>query len=368
MAEKDLYAILGVARGASADEIKKAYRKLSMKWHPDRNPDNKEEAEKKFKEINKAYEILSDQEKRQIYDNYGFDAATGQAGAGGFGAGGFADIFGGVFDNIFGGGRQERRGKDLLYPLDLSLEEAAEGKEVRISIPTQVSCDKCKGTGAAEGSGRKTCPGCRGQGQIRRDQGFFSIAQTCPQCAGVGTVVEKPCEKCHGNGRIKDTRELTVNIPAGVDTGDRIRVAGAGEAGRGGVQAGDLFVEVRIRKHQIFQREGDQLYCSIPISFATACLGGEVEVPTLAGKVKLTIPAETQTGRIFRVRGKGVKGVRSNAAGDLFCTVKIETPVNLSKEQKELLRQFADSLTTGGANHQPKDSGFINKVKDFFDK
>ncbi|SUO95438.1 molecular chaperone DnaJ [Suttonella ornithocola] len=375
MAEKDLYAILGVSRSASPDEIKKAYRKLSMKWHPDRNPDNKEEAEKKFKEISKAYEILSDAQKKSTYDRFGFDAASGQGGGfGGFGGSGasFSDIFGDVFGDIFGGGRggssqRQNRGRDLAYELDLSLEEATQGKEVQIKIPTQVKCKKCSGTGATEKSKKKTCPTCNGAGQVRMQQGFFSIAQPCPTCQGRGQVIENPCDECHGSGRVKDTRTLNVNIPAGVDTGDRIRLNGEGEAGEMGGPAGDLYVEVRVRKHPIFTREGDHLYCEMPISFVTACLGGEIEVPTLGGKVMLTIPAETQTGKTFRLRGKGVKSVRSYAAGDLYCTVSIETPVNLSKEQKDLLQQFEKTLHAGGQRHAPKESGFLNRVKEFFD-
>ncbi len=373
MADKDLYAILGVSRSASPDEIKKAYRKLSMKWHPDRNPENKEAAEKKFKEISKAYEILSDEQKKATYDRYGFDAASGQNGPGGFGGGGgFSDIFGDVFGDIFGGGRQsgsqrQQRGRDLAYELDLSLEDAVQGKETQIRIPTQVKCDKCQGSGATDKSSKKTCSTCNGAGQVRMQQGFFSIAQPCPNCQGKGQIIENPCDKCHGAGRVKDTRTLTVNIPAGVDTGDRIRLSGEGEAGELGAPSGDLYVEVRVRKHPIFTREGDNLHCEMPIGFVTACLGGEIEVPTLAGRVKLTIPAETQTGKTFRLRGKGVKSVRSHSTGDLYCTVNIETPVNLSSQQKDLLLQFDQTVTDGGKRHAPKEKGFLDSVKDFFD-
>ena len=376
MADKDLYAILGVPRSASQAEIKKGYRKLSMKWHPDRNPDNKAEAEIKFKEISKAYEILCDEQKKATYDRFGFDAANGQGGngfGGGFNAGGgFSDIFGDVFGDIFGAGRQgsgqrQNRGRDLAYELDLSLEEAVQGAEKKIRIPTQVTCNNCHGSGMTKKSTKKTCPTCHGSGQVRIQQGFFSIAQTCPTCHGKGYVIENPCEKCHGTGRVKDLRTLSVNIPAGVDSGDRIRLSGEGEAGERGAPAGDLYVEVRVRKHPIFTREGDNLHCNMPIAFVTACLGGEIEVPTLGGRVKLMIPAETQTGKAFRLRGKGVKSVRSNAAGDLYCTINIETPVKLSKEQKALLLQFDRTVNDGGQRHAPKEKGFLDSVKEFFD-
>lgn len=365
MAEKDLYKILGVSRSASADEIKKAYRKLSMKHHPDRNPDNKEAAEKKFKEINKAYEILSDPQKRSIYDQHGFDAATGTGG--GFNGGSFSDIFGADFGDIFGsffgggqaGGRQrQQRGQDLLYAVDLSLEEAAEGKEIQIKVPTFISCDSCHGSGETEKSKRKTCDTCRGSGQVRMQSGFFSVAQTCPNCHGLGSIIENPCDKCHGNGRVRSVRNLTITIPAGVDTGNRIRVTGQGEAGERGGPAGDLYVEIRVRKHDFFSRRGNDLYCLMPIDFTVAALGGAIEVPTLTGRVELSIPEETQTGKTFRIKGKGIQ------SGDLYCEVVVETPVNLSKEQKELLREFADSLSRGGSHHVPKNSLF-NRFKEF---
>lgn len=377
MAEKDLYAILGVSRSATVVEIKKAYRKLSMKWHPDRNPDNREEAEAKFKEISKAYEILSNPEKKQTYDQYGFDAATGQAGAGGFGggfgggAGGFGDIFGDVFGDIFGGGRgnaqQQNRGRDLAYELTLSLEEAVNGCEKTIRITTYVSCKHCHGTGATAKSKKKTCPTCNGAGQVRMQQGFFSIAQPCPTCHGSGQIIENPCEKCNGSGRVKEARSITVNIPAGVDNGDRIRLSGEGEAGEMGAPAGDLYVQVHVKKHPIFTRDGDDLHCDMPISFVTACLGGEIEVPTLGGRVKLSVPEETQTGKTFRLRGKGVKSVRSRAVGDMYCTVNVETPVKLSKEQKEMLANFDKTLHSGSQRHVPKEKGFLDSVKAFFD-
>ena len=376
MAEKDLYSILGVAKTASQDDIKKAFRKLAMKYHPDRNPDNREEAEAKFKEAKAAYDILSDEQKRATYDRYGYDAASGNGGGGfgGFGAGGFnADVFGDIFGDIFGGGRnrggtrQQARGHDLAYELDLSLEEAVNGGEKRIRIPTYVRCKNCSGTGATEKSVKRNCPGCNGTGQIRMQQGFFSIAQPCPQCGGRGQIIENPCTDCHGDGRVKQQKTLNVNIPAGVDSGDRIRLSGEGEAGERGAAAGDLYVDIRVRKHPIFTRTGDDLHCEMPISFVTAALGGDLEVPTLGGRVVLNVPPETQTGKRFRLKGKGVKSVRSRAAGDLYCTVNLETPVNLSKKQKDLLAEFGSTLNEGGNTHAPQEKSFLDKVKKFFD-
>ena len=379
MAEKDLYNILGVAKTASQDDIKKAFRKLAMKYHPDRNPDNREEAEAKFKEAKAAYDILSDEQKRAHYDRYGYDAVSGNGaggGFGGFGAGGFnADVFGDIFGDIFGGGRggrggtrqQQARGHDLAYELDLSLEEAVNGGEKRIRIPTYVRCKTCSGSGATEKSVKRNCPGCNGSGQVRMQQGFFSIAQACPQCGGKGQIIENPCTDCHGDGRVKQQKTLNVNIPAGVDNGDRIRLSGEGEAGERGAAAGDLYVEIHVRKHPIFAREGDNLHCAMPISFVTAALGGDLEVPTLGGRVMLTVPPETQTGKTFRLKGKGVKSVRSRTTGDLYCTVNIETPVNLSKAQKDILADFGKTLNEGGKTHAPKEKGFLDSVKKFFD-
>lgn len=372
MADKDLYNILGINKSASQDEIKKAYRKMAAKHHPDRNPGDAK-AEERFKDVKKAYDILSDEQKRRVYDQYGFDAANGsaQGGAGGFGNGNFSDIFGDVFGDIFGGGRQSgqrhNRGRDLAYELDLSLEEAIAGCEKKLRIPTQVACAKCSGSGTTKESSKRTCPTCQGAGQVRMQQGFFSLAQTCPNCKGKGQLIENPCERCRGDGRVREQKTLTVSIPAGVDTGDRIRLSGEGEAGENGAPSGDLFVEVRVRKHPIFTREGDDLRCAMPISFVTACLGGEIEVPTLSGRVNLTIPAETQTGKTFRLRGKGVKSVRSRSEGDLYCTVNIETPVKLSTKQKELLEQFAATISEGGNRHSPQEKGFFDSVKSFFD-
>ena len=376
MAEKDLYNILGVAKTASQDDIKKAFRKLAMKYHPDRNPDNREEAEAKFKEAKAAYDILSDEQKRATYDRYGYEAGNGAGGGfGGFGAGGFnADVFGDIFGDIFGGGRnrggtrqQQPRGHDLAYEFDLSLEEAVNGGEKRIRIPTYVRCKNCSGSGATEKSVKRNCPGCNGSGQVRMQQGFFSIAQACPQCGGKGQIIENPCTDCHGDGRVKQQKTLNVNIPAGVDNGDRIRLSGEGEAGERGAPAGDLYVEIHVRKHPIFAREGDNLHCAMPISFVTAALGGDLEVPTLGGRVMLTVPPETQTGKTFRLKGKGVKSVRSRTTGDLYCTVNIETPVNLSKAQKDILADFGKTLNEGGKTHAPKEKGFLDSVKKFFD-
>lgn len=377
---KDLYKILGVEKTASKEDIKKAFRKLAMKLHPDRNPDDKE-AEEKFKEAKAAYDILSDDQKRATYDRFGFDAAKGNGGAGGFGGFGgggagasFSDIFGDMFGDIFGGGgagrtnaNRQNRGRDLAYELDLSLEEAVSGVEKTIRIPTFVVCDNCNGSGATEKSTKHTCSTCQGSGQVRMQQGFFSIAQVCPTCNGKGEMIENPCEKCHGAGRVHEQRVLDVSIPAGVDTGDRVRLQGKGEAGEMGAPAGDLFIEIRVRKHAIFTRDGDDLHCEMPISIATACLGGEIEVPTLDGKVALNIPAETQTHKTFRLRGKGVKSVRSHSTGNLFCKVVVETPINLSKHQKQLLEEFERSLKDGGKRHAPKERGFLDSVKDFFD-
>ncbi len=377
---KDLYQILGVSKSASKDELKKAYRKLAMKYHPDRNPDSKE-AEAKFKEAKEAYEILNDEQKRQMYDQYGYDAATGQGAGmgGGFGGGfsggtaDFGDMFGSVFGDMFGGGSsggrsRAQRGSDLLFHLALSLEEAVIGTQQTIKVPTQVSCKSCDGSGAKKGSSKKTCQTCHGQGQVRMQQGFFTVQQTCPTCQGVGEVIENPCDVCHGKGRVRDTKTLSVKIPAGVDNGDRIRLSGEGEAGEHGAPAGDLFVEVSVKPHKIFTRKGSDLYCEMPISFVTAALGGELEVPTLTGKGKLRIPKETQTGKLFKISGKGVKSVRSNTTGNLLVRITVETPVNLSKEQISLLEKFQASLGKGGDRHSPQESGWLDDLKSFWDK
>jgi len=375
MAKEDYYKILGIARTASEVEIKKSYRRLAMKYHPDRNKDNSAEAEIKFKEIKEAYEVLSDPKKRSAYDQFGHAGVDNSfGGAGGFsGAESFSDIFGDVFGDIFGGGGRQRsggaqRGADLRYNLELTLEEAVHGTEATVKVPVMVKCDECGGSGAKKGSAPVTCTTCHGHGQVRMQQGFFSIQQTCPTCHGSGQKIKDPCRKCHGQGRVQETKTLSVKVPAGVDTGDRIRLAGEGEAGVMGGPAGDLYVQVHVKEHPIFTREGADLYCEVPINFPTACLGGELEVPTLDGKVKLKIPAETQTGKLFRLRGKGVKPVRGGPAGDLICRVVIETPVKLNKEQRELLEKLRESLSGGGKHHSPQEHSWTDSVKSFFDK
>ncbi|MFZ5756866.1 MAG: molecular chaperone DnaJ [Pseudomonadota bacterium] len=372
MAKRDLYEVLGVAKDASADDIKKAYRKLAMKYHPDRNPDDKA-AEEKFKEVQAAYEILSDDQKRAAWDRYGHAAfeAGGGAGPGGFGAGAagasFSDIFGDVFGDIFGGGRQRggpQRGADLRYSLEIDLEDAVRGTKVQIKVPKLESCETCSGTGAKKGTTPSVCGTCNGHGQVRIQQGFFTLQQTCPACRGSGKNIKDPCPDCRGQGRVQKQKTLQVNIPAGVDNGDRIRLAGEGEAGPQGGPAGDLYVQVSVRAHEFFERDGNDLHCEVPISFVDAALGGEYEVPTMDGRVKLKIPAETQTGKLFRVRGKGVPSVRGGGQGDLICRVVLETPVNLSGKQKELLRAFQDSLK--GEANSPRSQGWFDSVKKFF--
>ncbi|NSL54822.1 molecular chaperone DnaJ [Uliginosibacterium aquaticum] len=374
MAKRDYYEVLGVARDASDDDIKKAYRKLAMKHHPDRNPDDKG-AEEKFKEAKEAYEMLSDSQKRGAYDRYGHAGVDQSAGHGGFGGAGqdFGDAFGGIFDEIFGGGRggggggaRVYRGGDLRYNLEVSLEEAARGVEKTIRIPVQEECGTCKGSGAKPGTQPKTCGTCGGAGQVRMQQGFFSIQQTCPKCHGSGRVITDPCGDCHGAGRVKKQKTLEVKIPAGIDSGMRLRHAGFGEPGVNGGPPGDLFVEIHIKQHAVFERDGDDLHCEMPISFVTAAIGGEIEIPTLDGAAAIKIPAETQTGKVFRLRGKGIKNVRSGYHGDLHCHVVIETPVKLNERQKELLREFESICKDGGDSHNPRAKSWMDKVKDFF--
>lgn len=375
MSKRDYYEVLGVSKNASEAELKKAYRRAAQKHHPDRNPDDKQ-AEESFKECKEAWEVLSDSQKRAAYDQFGHAGVDpsmgGGAGPGGAGfGGGFNDIFGDVFGDIFGGGRgggqRVYRGSDLRYNLDLSLEDAVAGTEVKIRIPTQVSCTECNGSGAKKGSSPTPCTTCGGRGQVRMQQGFFSVQQTCPHCRGSGSIITDPCHKCHGKGRVSEHKTLSVKVPAGVDTGDRIRLAGEGEAGESGGPPGDLYVQIQVKEHPIFVREENHLYCEVPISFATAALGGELEVPTLNGRVNLKIPAETQTGRMFRMRGKGVKPVRGGAIGDLICKVKVETPVNLTRKQKDLLREFTGEMEEGGSRHSPQASSWMDGVKKFFD-
>ncbi|MBA2654199.1 MAG: molecular chaperone DnaJ [Gammaproteobacteria bacterium] len=371
MAKQDYYTILEVERNASEADLKKAYRRLAMKYHPDRNPDN-HEAEAKFKEAKEAYEILSDSRKRSAYDQFGHAGVDPSMGGGpqGFDIG---DIFGDIsdiFGDIFGGGGgrgRSQRGSDLIYNLELSLEEAVHGKAVEIRVPTLVGCNECQGSGAKKGSGPVTCKSCNGIGQIRVQHGFFTVQQTCPTCHGKGKTIENPCPNCRGQGRTQQHKTLSVKIPPGVDTGDRIRLSGEGEAGGHGAPAGDLYVQVHLKTHAIFVREGADLHCEVPINFVAAALGGELEVPTLDGKVMLKIPAETQSGKLFRLRGKGVNSPRTGRAGDLFCKVMVETPVNLSHEQKELLQQFSDSLSKEGGKHSPRSKSWFEGVKRFFD-
>lgn len=371
MAKRDYYEILGVARDASEADIKKAYRRVAMKYHPDRNPDDPK-AEDKFKEASEAYEVLSDTEKRAAYDQFGHDAVSGGGfggGQGGAGFGSFSDIFGDVFGDIFGGGGRGRggpaRGADLQYNLDLDLEDAVRGTTVKIRVPTLVHCEECDGSGARKGSQPVTCSTCNGMGQVRMSQGFFQVQQTCPNCRGRGKIITDPCPSCHGVGRREEAKTLSVKVPAGVDNGDRIRLSGEGEAGPAGGPPGDLYVQIRVREHEIFQRDGRNLYCEVPISIVDAALGGELEVPTLAGKVKLKVPPETQTGRLFRLRGKGVNSVRGGGPGDLLCRVVVETPVKLNARQKELLEQLKRELEDN--HHSPKQTSWFEGVKKFFD-
>lgn len=370
MSKRDYYEVLDVSRDVSEKDLKKAYRRVAMKHHPDRNPDDKA-SEEKFKEASEAYEILSDPQKRAAYDQYGHaavDPSQGGMGAGAGGFGSFSDIFGDVFGDIFGGGGRGRggpsRGADLRYTLDLSLEDAVRGTTVKIRVPTLVTCKTCNGSGAKPGTKPVQCPTCGGVGQVRMQQGFFSVQQTCPTCRGKGTVISDPCPDCHGQGRIEETKTLSVKVPPGVDTGDRIRLSGEGEAGADGGPAGDLYVQVSVREHEIFQRDGRNLYCEVPISIIDAALGGELEVPTLDGRVKLKVPAETQTGKLFRLRGKGVAPVRGGSAGDLLCRVVVETPVNLTAKQKELLQEFQASMK--GDKNSPRQSSWFEGMKNFF--
>jgi len=377
MSKRDYYEILGVEKNASEAEIKKAFKRLAMKYHPDRNPDNKE-AEDNFKEAKEAYDILGDAQKRSAYDQFGHagvDPSAGMGGAGGFAGGAsFSDIFGDVFGDIFGGGRarggggsRAYRGDDLQYNLELNLEDAVRGTQVDVRIPTHVACDECGGTGAKKGTTPSTCPTCGGIGQVRMQQGFFSLQQTCPRCHGSGKIINDPCGKCHGQGRVQKHKTLSVKIPAGVDNGDRIRLSGEGEAGEHGGPPGDLYVQISVRPHPIFERDGTDLYCEVPINMVTAALGGEMEVPTLDGRVKLKIPTETQSGKQFRLRGKGVRSVRGGQVGDLMCKVQVETPVNLTKRQKELLEELNQSLQQDSVQHSPRSSSWLDGVKKFFE-
>jgi len=375
MTKKDYYETLGVARNASDADIKKAYRRLAMKYHPDRNPGDKT-TEAKFKDAKEAYEVLSDSQKRAAYDQFGHagvDPAAAAGAAGGFysaGGANFADIFGDVFGDIFGGGRargaQVFRGANLRYSLELSLEDAVRGTEVRIRVPAMEKCDACQGSGAKVGTSSTVCRTCGGHGQVRMQQGFFSVQQTCPKCHGAGKVITDPCPTCHGAGRVQHTKTLSVKVPAGVDEGDQIRLAGEGEAGENGGPPGDLFVQIRLKPHPLFKREQDDLYCEMPVSFATTVLGGELEVPTLDGRASIKVPPGTQSEKLFRLRGKGVRNVRSGQTGDLYCRISVETPVNLTTKQKELLQELDRSFREGGTRHSPREASWVDKLKGLF--
>ena len=370
MAKRDYYDVLGVSRDGSDADLKKAYRRLAMKYHPDRNA-NDATAEDRFKEAKEAYDVLSDAKKRAAYDQFGHAGVEGNAaGGGGFGASGFRDIFDDVFGDIFGArsaGGRSNRGADLRHPLELDLEEAVFGTSVTLRVPSKVRCTKCSGSGVAPGKSPVTCPTCDGAGQVWVQQGFFSIQQTCPRCRGRGQIITDPCRACRAEGWVRETKSLSVKIPAGVDSGDRIRLSGEGEPGERGGPPGDLYVEVAVCDHEIFVREGTNLYCTVPISFATAALGGDLEIPTLNGRVSLKVPPETQTGRLFRLRGKGVKSVRGQGVGDLVCRVDVETPVALGARQKELLREFDRSLRGSKNTHDPKASSWLDSVRRFFE-
>lgn len=370
MSKRDYYDVLGVSKGDDEKEIKKAYRRVAMKFHPDRNPDDPD-ADAKFKEATEAYEVLMDGEKRAAYDQYGHAGVDPSMGGGGFGGGNFSDIFGDVFGDIFGGGGGRRggpqRGSDLRYTLDISLEDAVRGTTVEIRVPSLSACEPCDGSGAKPGSSPVNCATCGGVGQVRMQQGFFQVQQTCPNCRGRGKSISDPCGECHGQGRVEKVKTLSVKVPPGVDTGDRIRLSGEGEAGPEGGPPGDLFVQMSVKQHPIFERDGKNLYCEVPITFVDAALGGELEVPTLDGRVKLKIPAETQTGKLFRLRGKGVKPVRGGGIGDLLCRAVVETPVKLNKDQKELLEKLRESLGEGGTTQSPRQNSWFEGVKNFFD-
>jgi molecular chaperone DnaJ len=380
--KRDYYEVLGVPKNASEDEIKKAYRKLAMKYHPDRNQGADtaaKDAEGRFKEAKEAYEMLSDAEKRAAYDQFGHAGVDpnmrGPGGPGAEGFGGFAEAFGDIFGDIFGqaggrggarGGRQVYRGSDLSYAMEVTLEEAAKGKDAQIRIPSWDECDTCHGTGAKPGTQAKTCTTCHGAGVVQMRQGFFSVQQTCPHCRGSGKIIPEPCTTCHGQGKVKRQKTLEVRIPAGIDDGMRIRSAGNGEPGTNGGPPGDLFIEIRLKKHAIFERDGDDLHCVVPVSIARASLGGEIEVPTLDGKAAIDIPEGTQAGKQFRLRGKGIKGVRSSYPGDLYCHIAVEVPVKLTEHQRKLLRDLEESLKKGGAKHSPNEDSWADKLRGFF--
>ena len=381
MSKRDYYESLGVPKNASDDDIKKAYRKMAMKHHPDRNQgDSGKVSEDKFKEAKEAYEMLSDPQKRAAYDQYGHAGVDpnmrGGPGAEGFG-GGFAEAFGDIFGDMFNqggagagrrgaGGRQMYRGGDLSYAMEVTLEEAAKGKDAQIRIPAWENCDTCSGSGAKPGTQVKTCSTCNGAGSVQMRQGFFSVQQTCPHCRGSGKIIPEPCTTCHGQGKVKKQKTLEVKIPAGIDDGMRIRSTGNGEPGTNGGPPGDLYIEIRLKKHDIFERDGDDLHCQVPVSFITAALGGEIDVPTLDGKAAIDIPEGTQAGKQFRLRGKGIKGVRASYPGDLYCHIAVETPVKLTEHQRKLMRELEESLTKGGGRHSPSGESWTDRLKRFF--
>jgi molecular chaperone DnaJ len=379
MSKRDYYETLGVPKNASEEDIKKAYRKLAMKHHPDRNQgDGAKKSEEKFKEAKEAYEMLTDAQKRAAYDQYGHagvDPNMGRGGGGGEGMGGFAEAFGDIFGDIFGGaggqrrgpgGQQVFRGSDLSYAMEITLEEAAAGKETQIRIPAYESCETCKGSGAKPGTQPKTCGTCNGAGTVHMRQGFFSIQQTCPHCHGTGKIIPEPCITCHGQGKVKKNKTLEVKIPGGINEGMRIRSSGNGEPGTNGGPAGDLYIEIRIKQHEIFERDGDDLHCTVPVGLTTAALGGGIEVPTLGGKAEIELPEGTQHGKTFRLRGKGIKGVRSSYPGDLYCHVSVETPIKLTEHQRKLMKELDDAFRKAGDRHSPTTKTWSDRVKDLF--
>jgi len=378
MAKRDYYEVLGVAKNAGEDDIKKAYRKLAMKHHPDRNQgDEAKKAEEKFKEAKEAYEMLTDPQKRAAYDQYGHagvDPSMGRGGPGAEGFGGFAEAFGDIFGDIFGGaggqrrggGQQVFRGSDLSYAMEITLEEAAFGKETQIRIPAYETCETCKGSGAKPGSSPKVCTTCNGGGTVHMRQGFFSIQQTCPHCHGSGKIIPEPCTTCSGQGRIKKNKTLEVKIPAGINEGMRIRSSGNGEPGTNGGPSGDLYIEIRIKQHEIFERDGDDLHCTVPVGLTTVAIGGSIEVPTLGGKAEIELPEGTQHGKTFRLRGKGIKGVRSSYPGDLYCHISVETPIKITEHQRKLLKELDESFRKSGDRHSPNAKSWTDRVKDLF--
>ena len=382
MAKRDYYDVLGVAKNAPEEDIKKAYRKLAMKHHPDRNQgDDAKKSEEKFKEAKEAYEMLTDPQKRAAYDQYGH-AGVDPSMAGGFrggpgpeGFGGFAEAFGDIFGDIFGGaggrrgaagGHQVYRGADLSYSMEISLEEAAHGKETQIRIPSWEPCETCHGSGAKPGTSAKTCSTCGGSGTVHLRQGFFSIQQTCPHCHGSGRVIPDPCLTCNGAGKVKKQKTLEVKIPPGINEGMRIRSVGNGEPGTNGGPPGDLYIEIRIKQHEIFERDGDDLHCTVPVPLTLAALGGNITVPTLAGKAEIELPEGTQHGKTFRLRGKGIKGIRSSYPGDLYCHITVETPVRMTEQQRKLMKELDESLRKGGDRHSPNAKSWTDRVKDLF--